>query len=76
MAKPHYVVLFDGLIFRKNDAANHRMPSYERSVIGQFFHRAIDGFAVIASEAKQSRATSKELDCFVASLLAMTAECS
>jgi hypothetical protein len=28
---------------------------------------------VIASEAKQSRATSEELDCFVASLLAMTA---
>jgi hypothetical protein len=27
---------------------------------------------VIASEAKQSRATKKELDCFVASLLAMT----
>jgi hypothetical protein len=28
--------------------------------------------AVIASEAKQSRAAKKELDCFVASLLAMT----
>jgi len=28
--------------------------------------------AVIASEAKQSRGLSKELDCFVASLLAMT----
>ncbi len=28
--------------------------------------------AVIASEAKQSRGNAKELDCFVASLLAMT----
>ena len=28
---------------------------------------------VIASETKQSRATHEELDCFVASLLAMTA---
>jgi len=27
---------------------------------------------VIASEAKQSRAAEKELDCFVATLLAMT----
>jgi hypothetical protein len=38
---------------------------------------AHDGFGlafpvVIASEAKQSRATSTELDCFVASLLAKT----
>jgi hypothetical protein len=30
--------------------------------------------AVIASEAKQSRNTAKELDCFVALLLAMTME--
>ncbi len=29
---------------------------------------------VIASEAKQSRAISKTLDCFVAALLAMTTE--
>jgi hypothetical protein len=31
--------------------------------------------AVIASEAKQSRATYDPLDCFVASLLAMTVQC-
>jgi hypothetical protein len=31
---------------------------------------------VIASEAKQSRATKQRLDCFVASLLAMTSEAS
>jgi hypothetical protein len=34
--------------------------------------RRDDGEAVIASEAKQSRPTRRRLDCFVASLLAMT----
>ena len=32
------------------------------------------GASVIASEAKQSRVTKQSVDCFVASLLAMTAE--
>jgi hypothetical protein len=36
--------------------------------------QAIQGNAVIASEAKQSRMRAKELVCFVASLLAMTRE--
>src|SRR5581483_2701831 len=36
--------------------------------------RIWDGVCVIASEAKQSRAKKSSLDCFVASLLAMTME--
>jgi hypothetical protein len=50
MAERHYVVLFDGLIFRKNHAANHRMSWHERSVIEALFQRAIDSSTVIASQ--------------------------
>src|SRR3954447_13365111 len=43
--------------------SNHRVANKQR---------AVELFAVIASEAKQSRSPEKELDCFVASLLPMT----
>jgi hypothetical protein len=42
---------------------NHQPPSAR-----------ISSIAVIAREAKQSRLIKEELDCFVASLLAMTTE--